>query len=119
MTPHLRALLVILLWLPAGLALAHSELRSAKPANGTVLAEPPQAIELQFNENVQVTALRLYRDGGGEVAIGRARALDSVRSYRQPLPALEPGSYRVEWRIISADGHPVGGVIRFRVGGRP
>jgi methionine-rich copper-binding protein CopC len=119
MTARLRLLLLVLLCLPSSLAQAHSELRSARPANGTVAAEPPPAIELQFNESVQVTALRLFREGGAEVAIGRARALDSVRSYRQPLPVLEPGSYRVEWRIISADGHPVGGVIRFRVGSGP
>lgn len=108
-----------LLVLAASPSHAHSELRAASPANGATLSAPPAAIDLQFNESVQVTALRLFREGGAEVAIGRPRALDSVRSYRQPLPALEPGAYRIEWRIISADGHPVGGVIRFRLGSGP
>jgi copper transport protein len=96
-------------------AFAHSELTSSAPASGAKFDAPPAAIELVFNERVQITALRLFREGGAEVALPRPRAAESVTRLTTPLPPLPAGSYRADWRIISADGHPVGGVIRFSV----
>lgn len=114
-----------LLVLPPLLALApaaaaHSELRRSVPAAGAVLAAAPDRIELHFNERVQLTALRLRRVEGEEVALPR-RAIRKATSETIPLPPLPPGDYRAEWRIISADGHPAGGVIPFRIlpGTRP
>lgn len=96
--------------------LAHSELRRSVPASGAVLDRAPERIELQFNERVQLTALRLRRVGGEEVALPR-RSIREAASETVVLPPLPPGEYRAEWRIISADGHPAGGVIAFRVVG--
>ncbi len=96
-------------------SLAHSELRGSAPAAGDRLATAPEAIELRFNEAVQVTALRLFRSSGQEVALARTRELRTALSYRVTVPMLVPDAYRIEWRIISADGHPVGGTIRFTV----
>jgi methionine-rich copper-binding protein CopC len=101
----------------AGPAIAHSELRRSSPANGEVLAAAPAAIDLAFNEKVQVTAIRLYAEGGAEIPVERAPITERATE-RRNLPALKPGSYRIEWRAISADGHPVGGAIRFRIGDR-
>jgi methionine-rich copper-binding protein CopC len=63
---------------------------------------------------VQLTALRLRRVGGEEVALPR-RPIREATSEVIALPALPPGEYRAEWRIISADGHPVGGTITFSI----
>jgi methionine-rich copper-binding protein CopC len=104
-------LLATLAALPAA---AHSELRRSVPAAGAVLDRAPESIELHFNERVQLTALRLHRAGGEEVTLPR-RVIREARSETIPLPPLEAGEYRAEWRIISADGHAVGGVIAFRV----
>jgi methionine-rich copper-binding protein CopC len=98
----------------AGTATAHSELRRSAPASGEVLSQPPERIELVFSERVQLTALRLYRVGGEEIALPR-RAIRVADKETLALPPLGTGAYRVEWRIISADGHPVGGTITFRV----
>ncbi len=95
-------------------ALAHSELRQARPANGATLAAAPEAIELTFNEKVQVTAIRLYADSGAEIALDRQPIAERATE-RRLLPPLSPGAYRIEWRAISADGHPVGGAVRFRI----
>ncbi|MCA3379531.1 MAG: copper resistance protein CopC [Roseomonas sp.] len=102
---------LLLLSLPAA---AHSELRRSVPAAGAVLTQAPEQIELHFNERVQLTALRLYREGSEEVTLPR-RAIRSATMEIITMPALPPGAYRAEWRIISADGHPAGGVIPFRV----
>lgn len=109
-----RRLLLLLPLAAATPAAAHSELRRSVPAANAVLDAPPERIELHFNERVQLTALRLHRMGGEEVALPR-RAIREARSEIIALPPLPSGDYRAEWRIISADGHAVGGVIPFRI----
>ncbi len=112
-----RQVLLLLPLLFASLpAAAHSELRRSVPAAGAVLLQAPEQIELHFNERVQLTALRLYRDGSEEISLPR-RAIRSTTTEIIALPPLPPGAYRAEWRIISADGHPAGGVIPFRIEG--
>ena len=39
-----------------------------------------------------------------------------VHAVIAPVDALGPGSYKVEWRVVSADGHPVDGRFGFTVG---
>jgi methionine-rich copper-binding protein CopC len=96
-------------------AAAHSELRTSSPANGARLSASPSLLELRFNEKVQVTAVRLFDGAGKELAVTRDRSLQENAVYSAQPPSMPPGSYRIEWRAISADGHPVGGAIRFSV----
>ena len=112
--PRRRVLLLLTLLLANLPVAAHSELRRSVPAAGAVLLQAPEQMELHFNERVQLTALRLYRDGSEEVSLPR-RAIRSATTEIIALPPLAPGAYRAEWRIISADGHPAGGVIPFRI----
>jgi len=109
-----QALLLLALLLGSLPAAAHSELRRSVPAAGAVLMQAPEQIELYFNERVQLTALRLYRDGSEEISLP-CRAIRSATTEIIALPPLPPGAYRAEWRIISADGHPAGGAIPFRI----
>lgn len=100
----------------ASSAAAHSELRSSFPAAGAELDCAPAHIELQFNEGVQLTALRLHQLDGAEIKLPR-RAIRDAKFHTIDLPPLEPGEFRAEWRIISPDGHDVGGAILFSVSG--
>jgi methionine-rich copper-binding protein CopC len=116
--PWLRCLPLLALLMIANPAGAHSELRHSLPAAGAVLHEAPTRIELYFKERVQVTALRLFHLGGDEIPLPR-RTIRAATEEMIALPPLAPGAYRAEWRIISADGHPVGGVISFRIEAGP
>jgi len=109
-----RFVLFAMLLGAVGSAAGHSELRRSVPAASAVLEQPPDRIELYFNERVQLTALRLHRVGGEEIALPR-RSIRQTTSEMIALPPLAPGEYRAEWRIISADGHPAGGAIPFRI----
>lgn len=109
-----RLVLFAVLLGAVGSAWAHSELRRSVPAAAAVLEQPPDRIELYFNERVQLTALRLHRVGGDEIALPR-RSIRQATSEVIALPPLAPGEYRAEWRIISADGHAAGGAIPFRI----
>lgn len=110
----LQVVAAVVAFVAAQPAAAHSELRSSVPAAGAVLDCAPAQIELQFNEGVMLTALRLHRVDGAEVELPR-RAIREATLETIALPPLEPGHFRAEWRIISPDGHDVGGAIPFSV----
>lgn len=110
----LQVVAAVVAFVAAQPAAAHSELRSSVPAAGAVLDCAPAQIELQFNEGVMLTALRLHRVDGAEVELPR-RAIREATLETIALPPLEPGDFRAEWRIISPDGHDVGGSIPFSV----
>ncbi|MBS3980335.1 MAG: copper resistance protein CopC [Rhodobacteraceae bacterium] len=109
-----NAIPLLILAAVAAPAAAHSELRLSLPAAAAVLDCPPEQIELHFNEKVQLTALRLHQVDGAEIALPR-RAIREAASETIVLPPLPPGDFRAEWRILSPDGHVVGGVIPFRI----
>jgi methionine-rich copper-binding protein CopC len=97
-------------------ATAHSLLTASAPAEGAVLSAPPEEIALRFNEPVQLTALRLFAADGTEWPLRRARDLAPRPAHEAPIGRpLAPGAWRVVWRAISADGHEIGGTLRFRV----
>ena len=115
--------------LAAGLALptaaqAHATLLGSSPDPGSVVAKPPPAVVLRFDQEVQPVA------GGTDVVnsadqsvLGGAphNAASDVRKLVIPLkPGLPDGDYTVRWRIVSTDGHIISGVLAFGVGtGRP
>ncbi|WP_027285586.1 copper resistance CopC family protein [Rubritepida flocculans] len=111
----MRRLILLSLLLPWP-ALAHSELRGSVPAPGARLAAPPEEILLRFNERVQVTALRLRDASGRTIALRRQAGAEPAQEARAtPEAPLPPGDFVLEWRAISADGHPIRGAIRFTV----
>ena len=96
-------------------ALAHDELVSSTPADGTVLEEAPAELELVFSSELM--------DIGNKVIVADANGTDLVESEPvlnretlvQALPALENGAYQVNWRAVSSDGHPITGTFSFTV----
>jgi len=107
-------LLVVLTALPG--ASAHTQLTSSVPGNGQVLQELPPAVELTFSGAVATPAYVVVRDpAGDEVAEGDAQVRDAVVT--QPMTGRDvAGDYTVDYRVVSADGHPVTGSLTFTVG---
>lgn len=103
----------LLMWGQA--AWGHASLVSTDPAPGAVLERAPDAAVLTFNEPVRVTALRLLGPRGPAVDVAPADA--GGRRIRVPLPGdAVRGAYLLSWRVVSADGHPVGGTLDYAVG---
>ena len=103
----------------AGPARAHSELRSSEPANGARLTSPPEMLTLRFNEGVRLTAVTLHDEAGRSIRLPLSRDITPRPIEQLAAPALGPGACRLEWRAISADGHPVRGTIRFTIAPMP
>lgn len=99
-----------------GQALAHGLLVETAPAADAAVAEPPAEISLSFNEKIEerFSGIDLLRPDGTPAAIGEITVND-MSMVAPVLGALVPGGYRVEWHVLSADGHKVKGSFRFEV----
>ena len=111
------AAVALLLLVPAAPASAHSQLIGSTPANGARLDQPPQRVTLHFSEGINLIdgGIRLLDRHGTEVSTAAPTAQGSTVSWVMPAH-LRDGTYLVDWRIISADGHPVSGAFSFGVG---
>ena len=119
--------LVGLLWLSVGWlllscipALAHATLLQATPAGEARLGESPEQVRLRFNEPVdaEFDPLKVYDADGKRVDEDDARIdPDDARVLVEGLKELPKGSYKVEWRVTSVDGHVVSGEYGFSVTG--
>ncbi len=116
MTRRLLAGLVGVLALTAPIAsVAHPLLLESAPAAGATVS-PPSRVVLRFNNRIET---RLCRVGLVDEE-GHRRDLavvpgDGVDRLVATTPALSPGRYRIEWQVLSADGHVVNGRFSFRV----
>ncbi len=100
--------------LSASFAHAHATLVFSHPEAGAVLNRPPAALRLRFNEPVTPLVVRLVDPSGGvrdDVRVSAQNdAIDIVP------PELATGTHTLSYRVISADGHPVGGTLTFSIG---
>nr|WP_245432852.1 copper resistance CopC/CopD family protein [Mesorhizobium loti] len=98
-----------------GQASAHASLVKTEPADGAMLQQSPSRFSLAFSEPVSPLVLTLVRPDGTQ------QRLTSFRSDGQTLDidnpqALGKGTHVLSWRVISTDGHPVGGSLLFSIG---
>lgn len=120
MTRRILLLLVLLCACAAatlrpGPALAHAALVAAAPADGAVLAHAPAAFTLRFSEPVSPLVLRLIAPNGAARALERFTLRDRELTIEAPADLAE-GSHVLSWRVVSEDGHPVGGSVVFSIG---
>lgn len=109
--PSIRLLFIALLLTVTGATWAHAALTRSVPGNREVLAHPPEAIHLTFNEKVEAKFSKVsVEDAQGKpVALGApAVAIDDPYALQAPLSGpLAPGRYTVRYRVLSQDGHVI------------
>jgi copper resistance protein C len=101
-------------------AYAHSEAVASSPRHGSTLTRVPAQMTVTFGEPIgRLGTMRVTRNRAGDlvrsarIAPGNARR--AVITLKRPGPRKQAGLYRLTWRVTSADGHPVSGVVVFRV----
>ena len=115
----LTAFVVVLLGVTAIPASAHASLLSVDPQPGGVYDEAPSAINLRFNEPVEIAlgGVRVFDGGGARIDVGEpTHPGGRGAEVRASLPDLDDGTYAVTWRVTSADAHPIEGAFTFQVG---
>jgi methionine-rich copper-binding protein CopC len=107
----------LILW--SAPVLAHARLLQAEPPAGANLEKNPEHVRLHFSEPVdaEFDPLEVYESDGNRVDKGSARVdPDDARVVEVGLEEnLPAGSYEVQWRVTSIDGHVVEGAYDFTV----
>lgn len=106
--------LMLLVTLPA-LALAHASLTGTEPKDGSVIASPPTILRISFSEPVSPTSIRLTKPDGTFITFNDSVLRDRTLEIKAPQD-LGVGTLVLSWRVVSEDGHPVGGSILFSIG---
>jgi copper transport protein len=99
-------------------AAVHATLVSSEPAANSRLASSPTRVRLVFSEPVEgkLGRISLHPTTGAVITLRAGADPRDVHAVIAPVDALAPGRYRVDWRVVSADGHPVDGTFAFTVG---
>jgi methionine-rich copper-binding protein CopC len=114
-----RVILGTVLLVVAGLAItatsasAHNVLKSSNPAQGEALARTPSSVVLTFDEPSVALGTKLVVTGPtGPVQVGAPQLVDTTVT-QDLQPGAPAGKYTVDWRVTSADGHPISGSFSF------
>lgn len=117
-----RHVLAGVLALASAAAFAHPKLVSSSPADQAAGAAPAR-IELHFSEDLvaRLSAAKLTMtsmpgmDMPMKMPIKVSPGDDSKTMVLTPTSPLPAGGYRVDWRAVSSDTHPVTGSFSFTV----
>ncbi len=102
----------LLLLAGAGPAAAHARLVRAVPGDGSTVETAPSRVSLVFDEEMRPPAtIVVTGPGGAEVQHGTVAVADDTATVAVRVTAH--GTYRVAFRVVSADGHPVTGETSF------
>lgn len=96
------------------LALAHTHLESAQPANGSTVKSAPAQVMLMFSDSLALSEVTLEKAGGKPEKL-KDLPKDLARHQRVTLPKLGEGQYVLRYRGVSEDTHEAKGTLRFTV----
>jgi methionine-rich copper-binding protein CopC len=96
---------------------AHSLLLESSPAAGATLSEAPPQISLRFNNRIEkkLSTIRVLDERGAPRPVTVLVGEGAADRLTATVPVLAPGAWRVEWQVLSTDGHIVSGRFTFRV----
>jgi copper resistance protein C len=116
MRPIAQFAIAASLLLSASVAYAHATLDHAEPRVGNTVATAPHEVRLWFTEKLEQAFSTIeVTDGSGQrVDAGKARV--NGNEIAVSLRALAPGTYHVNWRVLSVDTHSTNGNFTFTIG---
>lgn len=97
----------------------HTALDHTTPADGDTLSAAPDRVELAFTGPIENTgtAVSLVLPDGSSLELEVRTTGEQTPTVSAALPTLGRGGYRIEWRVLSPDGHPLEGAFVFYVEG--
>lgn len=109
-------LLALLGGLLPGMAWAHALVVASIPQADSEVDGAEVAFDLQFNSRLDQKRARLRLvPAEGEPSEVPLAASDDPAHLRGKATALAPGAYRIEWYVLSPDGHVTRGYVPFKV----
>lgn len=117
----IRAVTVIvaaIAWLASASAAAHAFLDHADPRVGSTVSQPPHSVRLWFSQALEPAFCRVHVvDASGKTVDAGDAHVDASDTtlLSVTVPALAPGTYRVQWRVVSIDTHVTEGDYTFEI----
>jgi copper resistance protein C len=109
--------------LPTQAAFAHAELETSNPEANSVIGSAPGVVSLTFGEKLLVVAgedaanqIQVTDGSNARVDNGDFQVTGEVLTVSLK-PDLADDTYKVTYRVVSEDGHPIEGVYEFTVNG--
>lgn len=95
---------------------AHDTLIETDPSDGETLETSPEAITLTYSADVlEVSPVVRIDDADGEPVSEVTPTVDGPTVTAELEEPLAAGTYTVQWRVVSSDGHPIEGSFTFDV----
>lgn len=112
----LNGLVLAALLMGASSAWSHASMHSSTPKDGETVAQGLSQIELMFSEPLRVTMVTVAKPGdGAPIALKDKLPSSFVSNAKLGVDPLAAGSYEVNWRGVSDDGHVMNGHFKFSV----
>ncbi len=101
----------------AGPASAHAFLKSATPAVGSTVQQPPSQVLIDFTEGVEpaFSTIAVQDEAGASVASGKPHLAGGNTHLAIALEPLQAGTYKVIWHATAVDTHKTEGNFSFTV----
>lgn len=96
-------------------AFGHTGLESSSPQDGEVITAGPNDIKMTFETKVEQGSTFEVTNANGEPISIENITLSNNQLTGRLLNELANGAYKVNWKIIGADGHPIEGEFSFSV----
>lgn len=96
-------------------ALGHTSVSSTTPEYKSILTEMPAEISIQFTDTLmvlgdkEVNSISLTSPSGEKIKTGLTTVSGNTVSIKLAEESYIDGTYLVDYRVVSADGHPVSG----------
>ncbi|MBT2659102.1 copper resistance protein CopC [Bacillus sp. ISL-18] len=99
---------------------AHAYILKSTPYENEIIQEAPKKVSIEFDERIQTSfnSIEVFDSSGKRVdqKNGGVNAENPSIIECNLDESLPNGTYSIQWRVVSSDGHPVQGVIPFQIG---
>lgn len=116
----LLMILSLFLFLCPSISSAHAYIKKSTPLENETVKKAPSEVTIKFDESIQPAfhSIQVFDSNGIRVdqKSGRIDPKQPSILKSELKKNLPNGSYRIKWKVVSSDGHPVEGVIPFQIG---
>ncbi|MGE0053714.1 MAG: copper homeostasis periplasmic binding protein CopC [Hyphomicrobium sp.] len=114
------ALPALCLMSASGAALAHAHLKASDPEKNAKIKAAPSHISLTFSEPIELnfSAVTITAPDKAEIKTGALSHGKESDNHVVDAPVTIPdtaGTYSVNWRVLSKDGHKMKGSYQFSI----
>src|SRR2546423_8327504 len=103
--------------LSSSIASAHARLERSEPKANSTLKQAPKTVELWFSEELEasMSTVAVTDQTGRRVDRNNVALADGNKKLQVELEDLGSGTYTVDWKVLSTDGHTMKGKFTFTV----